>query len=359
MTETTRTILIPSAGGPGSVNLTRSLKLISPPLRTVGLEASPHYLWIAETDVRRLCPKRAEEDRWLEAVGRAVEELGVDFIFPNNSLDGELLSRHESRLGARTFLPSTAAFRLGENKWETWQTLVAASLPVPRTWLVRDRADLEEAFRQVGSPVWVRGAGIPGKGIGVASLPAKTLEQAVQWVEFWNGWGGMIASEYLPGANLTWLGVFDEGRLIASQGRQRDAYVIPHVSPSGITGAPAISHTIRRADINALGPTVCRAIDPALTGPAFVDFKGDAEGRPKITEINVGRLGTTHHFYSAAGANFPELVVRLAFGDPLPAWVRPADVLPEDLYWIRTLDAGPALVSRADIEALSRGGRAH
>ncbi|MBM4354795.1 MAG: hypothetical protein FJ109_13570 [Deltaproteobacteria bacterium] len=345
MTESARRILVPSAGGPGCVNLCRSLRMLPEGAFLVGADASRYYIHLVEADVREPIPPRSDELAWVAAVNRLVERHGLDMVFSNNSLDGAVLSRHRDEVAARLLLPSPEAFAMGENKWETFKTLDAAGIPVPRTWLLEGRQDVEAAFSAAaGAPVWVRGAGIPGRGIGVASLPARTVEQAVQWVEFHSGWGLMAASEYLPGANLTWLGVFLDGELVASQGRQRDAYVIPHVSPSGITGAPAISHTVCRADINELGARVCRAVDGRLTGPAFVDFKEDASGHPRVTEINVGRLGTTHHFYSVAGANFPELVVRLALGESLPGWVRPFDVLPADLYWIRTLDAGPVLV---------------
>jgi len=311
----------------------------------VGADASRFYIHLVEADVRVPIPSRSAEVDWVASVNRLVERHRLDFIFPNNSLDGAVLAKRRKELAAPVFLPSPEAFRIGENKWETWKRLSAAGIPVPRTWLIEKREDIEEAFFAKGdAPVWVRGAGIPGQGIGVASLPARTVEQAVQWVEFHSGWGLMSASEYLPGANLTWLGVFRDGELVASQGRQRDAYVIPHVSPSGITGAPAVSHTVCRPDINELGNRVCLAVDDRLTGPAFVDFKEDASGRPLVTEINVGRFGTTHHFYTVAGANFPGLVLRLALGERLPDWVRPFDVLPPDLYWIRTLDAGPVLV---------------
>ncbi len=351
MTERAKRILVPSAGGPGCVNLCRSLRMLPEGAFLVGADSSRYYIHLAEADVRELIPPRSSEREWIDSVNRLVERHRLELIFPNNSLDGMVLARHREELAAPVFLPSVEAFLTGENKWETWQRVQAAGIPAPRTWLLSARQDVEAAFASLGSgPVWVRGAGIPGRGIGVASLPAKTVEQAVQWVEFHSGWGLMSASEYLPGANLTWLGVFQDGRLVASQGRQRDAYVIPHVSPSGITGAPAISHTVRRADINDLGPLVCRAVDRKLTGAAFVDFKEDSAGRPRVTEINVGRFGTTHHFYSVAGASFPELVLRLALGEPLPGWVRPFDVLPEGLYWIRTLDAGPVLVRGEDLE---------
>ena len=342
------TVLLAGAGGPGAVNMTRSLKLGG--VRTVGGDASPFYIHLAETDVRAPLPRWDDEDAFVAAIRALVEREGVDFILPNNSVEGEIYSRRRDALGAPVFLPSPEAFRVGESKWLSWQRFRDAGLPVPRTELIDSPEDVHRIFDLLPTrPLWVRGAGIPGRGVGVASLPCKTAAQAEQWVDYWDGWGGMVASEYLPGDNLTWLGIFDRGAVVASQGRQRDAYVIPHVSPSGITGAPAICHTVHRADINALGPRAVRAVDPGYTGPAFVDFKGDEDGAPRITEINVGRFGTTHHFYSVAGANFPLLVLALGLGNPLPDWVRPEDVLPPDLYWIRTLDAGPALVRKEDL----------
>jgi predicted ATP-grasp superfamily ATP-dependent carboligase len=344
-------VLVPAAGGPGAINMTRSLKLGYPDIFTAGLDASPWYIHLAETDVRGMAPRWSDEDQYLEAMEKAIKAHSIDLVFPNNSVDGEILSRRGGEISARTFLPSTKAFHVGESKWASWQVFKQAGLPVPKTWLINDSQDMAKVFQELETrPIWVRGAGIPGKGVGVASLPCKTLEQAIQWVDYWNGWGGMIASEFLPGDNLTWLGLYDHGQLIASQCRQRDAYVIPHVSPSGITGAPAVSHTVINQDLNRLGPAAVMAVDPHYHGPAFVDFKGDVEGAPRITEINVGRFGTTHHFYSVAGANFPCLLVALALGLPRPSWVKPTDVLPEGLYWIRTLDAIARLITKEELE---------
>ena len=348
MNDLRTTVLLAGAGGPGAVNMTRSLKLGG--VRTVGGDASPWFIHLAETDVRANLPRWSDEDAFVAAIRSLVDAEGVDFIMPNNSVEGEIYSRRRDALGAPVFLPSPEAFAVGESKWLSWHRFRDAGLPVPRTELVEKAEDVHRIFREIETrPLWVRGAGIPGKGVGMASLPCKTAAQAEQWVDYWDGWGGMIVSEFLPGDNLTWLGVFDRGEVVASQGRQRDAYVIPHVSPSGITGAPAVCHTVHRADINRLGPLAVRAVDPAYTGPAFVDFKGDREGAPQITEINVGRFGTTHHFYSVAGANFPLLVLALGLGHALPAWTRTKDVLPAGLYWIRTLDAGPVLIREDEL----------
>ena len=355
MSETPLRVMVTGAGGPGAVNLSRSLLAMTPQPWILAVDASPHYLLLALGHARARVPRCSDRGAYLEAIAGLARDHAIDFIVPNNSLEIAALSAHRDQLPARTVLPDPPVLAVANSKWASWQVWRDADgVPVPATALLQGPDDVERAFasmqRDVEAPVWVRGAGIPGKGIGVASLPCRTVAQAIQWVDFHAGWGGMIASEFLPGDNLTWMGLFDRGRLVASQGRRRVAYVIPHVSPSGITGAPAISHTISDPEVNAIGEAAVLALDPAYHGVGFVDLKGDGDGQPRVTELNAGRFGTTHYFYTAAGANFPELLLRMAQGQPLG--VPRADILPPDLYWIRTLDAGPVLTTGA---ALGRG----
>jgi carbamoyl-phosphate synthase large subunit len=145
------------------------------------------------------------------------------------------------------------------------------------------------------------------------------------------------------------MGLYDRGELIMSQGRRRLEYVIPHVSPSGITGAPAISETVCVSELNRIGEAAVRALDAKYHGVGFVDLKGDEAGNPRVTELNAGRFGTTHFFYTAAGANFPAALVQLAMGER--PQVPKRDALEAGLTWIRTLDAGPVLTTRDAIES--------
>ncbi|HON24618.1 MAG TPA: hypothetical protein PLS96_01550 [Myxococcota bacterium] len=346
-------VLIPGAGGPGAVNLTRGLKIAPEPIFTVGCDANPYYLQLALTDEKALVPRAANEDEYIQAISNLVTKYDLNFIYPNSSIEMAVLTKHQAELGAKMFLPSLATQQIAASKWETWQTWKNKGVAVPQTMIIDNEADIERAFDQIGSrPIWFRGAGIPGRGIGGAALPCSTPLQARGWIDFYNGYGAFIASEYLPGENLTFLGVFKDGELLASQGRQRDSYVIPHVSPSGITGAPAICHTVHRQDLNQQGLQAVLAIDESYNGVAFVDFKGAADGQILPTEINAGRFGTTHHFYSAAGANFPYYMLKVAFNEPPPTLSK-FNALPPDLYWIRTLDAGPVLISKDELEAKS------
>ena len=252
--------------------------------------------------------------------------------------------RDRALLGsAKTALPQVAVLEIADDKAKTHKCLDAAGVPVPRTRLLESEADLHAAFDEFGRPVWVRGTGAPGLGIGGAALPCRDPDVARAWIEYHGGWGKMAASEYLPGRNLTWMGGFAEGALLAAGSRERLEYVLPHVSPSGITGAPAVSRTIEPGEVADIGQRAVRAIDDRAHGVYFVDLKEDASGSPRVTEINAGRCGTTVHFYTHAGFNFPGLLVDIALGEhaALPS---PNKAVECDLYWVRTLDCGPVLV---------------
>jgi hypothetical protein len=82
-----------------------------------------------------------------------------------------------------------------------------------------------------------------------------------------------------------------------------------------------------------------------------VDLKENDDGVPCATEINAGRMFTTSYFFSFASkvlrgdyyANVPYLYVKLAYKEKMPNMPK-YDVLPEDVYWIRHIDAPAKLV---------------
>lgn len=273
-------------------------------------------------------------------------------VLPTHPVEVRTISQHRDELPhVRLMLPRHETILRAQDKWQTYCLLRDAGVDVPRTYRIGDESDLQRCFDELASrPVWVRGAGVPGAGIGVASLPCRELRHAAAWVDHWRGWGGFIASELLPGRNLTWCALFDEGQLVACQGRERLEYVIPHVSPSGITGAPAVSRTVVSARLRSIAEAAVRAVDQQPHGVFFVDLKEDDAENPRVTEINAGRFGTTIHFYTAAGCNFPYLMIKLAFGESIDGAPLIDPIAPKT-YWIRTLDCGPVLVSDLDDES--------
>jgi biotin carboxylase len=340
-------IVITGAGGPLGANVTRSLRSAPEPVHLVGTEANRWHLPLSLCDVTYRVPYARDKEAYAAALRAVAARNDVQAIIPTHPVEvravAELAASGAlSDLG--TALPELSVIEMADDKVVTQRRLAAAGIPVPETVLLREPADIDRAFAHFGTPVWVRGTGAPGLGIGAAALPCRDREVARAWVVHHDGWGAMAASEFLPGANLTWMAVFANGQLLAQAARQRLEYVLPHVAPSGITGAPAVSQTIARADVRSLGEAAVRALDSRPHGPYFVDCKEDASGAPRVTEINAGRCGTTVQFYTEAGCNFPWLVAQLALGRTVAPAV---DSVEPGLYWVRTLDCGPVLVRGA------------
>jgi len=337
------TVLVTGAGGPIGVNLTRSLRLCKRPLVLIGSDANPLHKPLAITDKIVSLPV-ATSTEYLAQLNDLIEQEGIEAVMPTHPVEVRALAGVRDQVKAKLFLPPTEVIDNGQDKWRSYELFRDGGVPVPKSIRIDGPEDVARAFDELGDPpIWFRGAGVPGRGIGVASLPCTEPGVAQAWVEHHKGYGLMMASEYLPGDNLTWLCVWYEGKLWGSQTRERLEYVIPHVSPSGVTGAPAVARTVRRPEVQAAGEAAVRAVNPGPPhGIFFVDLKSDRDGVPRVTEINSGRFGTTMHFYSAAGYNFPELALTLCLGETPDRVVQ--DPIPEHTYWIRTLDCGPVLL---------------
>ncbi len=358
------TVLITGAGGPLGVNFSRSLRAASgtAELRLIGTDANRWHLPLSLCDQTYRIPFAKAGEGYARALLDIAEREKVDVLIPTHPVEVRAVSllRDAGKLGGmRTALPSSAVLDISDDKARTQSVLQDAGISVPRTRLIASDADLLLAFeelREGDQPVWIRGSGAPGLGIGGAALPCRTTEVARAWIEHHKGWGYMAASEYLPGSNLTWMALFSRGVVVAAAARERLEYVLPHVSPSGITGAPAVSRTVCKPELEIIGEAAVRAIDSDAHGVYFVDFKGDHADLPMVTEINGGRCGTTIHFYTEAGCNFPALLVQLAqhgILEPLPNARR---VIDADQYWVRTLDCGPVLVSDSDFDKYPQAG---
>lgn len=345
------TILVTGAGGPLGVNFTRSIRKGDPKgeYRIIGTDANRWHLPLSLCDETYLIPMAKEHDGYRRAIAEITKREKVQAIIPTHPVEVRAVAelRDKGALGELgTCLPRTHILDVTDDKAATQRILHDIQVPVPKTILLHGVSDLERAFDEYRSagPLWVRGSGAPGLGIGGAALPCTEIGVAKAWIEHHNGWGKMAASEYLPGDNLTWMAAFCHGKLVACAARERLEYVLPHVSPSGITGAPAVSRTIFSEELFDIGERSVRAVDDCPHGVYFVDMKGDGQNKAHVTEINGGRCGTTIHFYTEAGYNFPLLLVKMVLGENVDHLVRGPDAISAGKYWIRTLDCGPVLV---------------
>jgi carbamoyl-phosphate synthase large subunit len=259
-------------------------------------------------------------------------------------------------LKAKVFLPAKETIRICQDKLKSAEKWKENNVPVAKYLELQDEGDVNKAFKELGTPIWIRARhGAGGRG----STFAHNQETAISWIKYWKSrkmdWQ-FIAQEYLPGRNIGFHSLWRNGELITSMARERIEYIYPNLAPSGVTGTPAVQRTIHDKAVNEIGTKAVLAIDPKFSGIACVDLKENKEGQPCVTEINAGRMFTTSFFFSYASkmirkdyyANIPYLYVKLAFEEEMPN-IPKYDILPENIYWIRHIDAPAKLVKDGKI----------
>ncbi|MGF3521800.1 MAG: ATP-grasp domain-containing protein [Candidatus Bathyarchaeia archaeon] len=348
--ESQKRILCTGAGGPAGINFTQSLRVAPEKMYLVGTEANSLFVHLSTADKTYLVP-RARDPAYIDKLNDVIAKEKIEFLHAQPDVEVEAVSENREKLDAPVFLPSKRAVKACQDKLESAKIWHKKNIPVARTLEVKKEADIERAFEEFGSPIWIRArTGAGGKG----STPADNKETAVAWIKYWKArkvdWE-FIAQEHLPGRNIAFHSIWKEGELVTSMARERLEYIYAYLAPSGITGTPAVQKTVHDAEVNKIGTEAVLSIDPNFTGIASVDLKGNAQGVPCVTEINPGRMFTTSFFFSFAskilrkdyGANIPYLCVRLAFKEEIPK-IPQYNVLPADVYWVRHMDAPGRLV---------------
>jgi len=260
-------------------------------------------------------PSASDEDTLLLAAGHA-----VNYVHAQPDEEVLKLSRIRRSLrdaGCATFLPRRDVIDLCQDKWKTYLALSKCGVPVPRTSLS------EADFR--GEKVHIRprvGAG--GKGSYQGWTAGYVNDDNLNTI-----------AELLPGPTVTWQGIYAKGKLIVSQQRKRLEWT------HGDRGSCLVGETYSDAVHNKIALDAIYAVDLHPHGIYGVDMTLDAEGNPRVTEINIGRFFTTIEFFAQAGVNFPDIVCRLALGEDVePIGSNP---LPNGLRWERAIDALPVL----------------
>ncbi len=348
-------ILITGAGGPAGINLVKSLQIASEKMLIVGTEANEHFLHLVPTERKYLVPKAKAPD-YVDRLNEIIRREHIEFLHPQTDVEVEIVSEQRDEIEATLFLPSRSAIRACQDKSESARKWHESNIPVAKFVELRKESDVDKAFEEFGNSIWIRAT--HGAG-GIGSTPALNRETAISWINYWKGRGvgwTFIAQEHLPGRNMAFHSLWKDGDLVTSMARERLEYIYPHLAPSGITGTPAVQKTIHDQEINRIGTEAVLAIDPKFNGIACVDLKANSEGIPCATEINAGRMFTTSFFFSYASqvlrkdcyANIPYLYVKLAYKESIPD-IPKYDILPENVYWIRHIDAPARMVKDGKI----------
>lgn len=343
-------ILVTGAGGPAATNFIRSLRLAPEPFYIVGTDANAFHLTLSRADVNYQLPL-VTDPAYLDELNQLIDREGVGFVHSQPDVEVHFLSRRREEVRAKMLLPAAETIDVCADKLALAECLGRSGVPAAETHAVSDEASLTRAVEALlckHERVWLRarrGAG------GRASLPVTSPEQAVMWVRYWAANGlrvdDFMVSEFLPGREFAFQSLWDHGRLVTSQARERLEYLFGYLTPSGQTSSPALARTVHRADVNETAAAAVRAVDKDAHGVFCADLKENAAGIPCVTEINAGRFFTTSIFFSEAGCNMPYYYIRMAYDEQLPDLPQ-VNAVPEGLYWVRLMDMGDKLLREGE-----------
>lgn len=330
-----RVILITGAGGNASVGFSKCLTNKKDYL-LIGTDSHPSLINFAITDKKYLIP-RADSPSYIKVLNEIIRKEKVDFLHVQPDKEIAVISKKRELIKTNILLPEDRSITIAQDKMSTYLVLKENEVPVPKSILISNEGDVDQAFKRLGSPVWCRSnRGAGGKG----SLLVKSASVAKSWIEHWDGYGSFMISEYLPGKNLGWDSIWFKGKLVSSYTKERLEYAAASSSPSGISGTSGIIKCVRRSDIEKICMDTILAVDNKPNGIFSVDLKENINGKPYVTEINPGRfLSSSTHFFAESGYNLPLIYIELACGKKtLPKFAYPSGKL-----LIRSLDAPPLL----------------
>jgi carbamoyl-phosphate synthase large subunit len=288
-----------------------------------------------------------------DALRFVVGKEQVDLVIPTTDDDVRTVSGLRQALPCRVFLPAPATIALCQDKYALAARLAALGVPVPRTCVVSQLADVEDLFARVAptsSRAWCRirrGTG----SLGATSVAS--AEQARSWIRYWTEMRGIAVadftlSEYLPGRDFACQSIWKEGRVVLLKTTERISYFGGAGGPSGVSSIGAIHKTVREPEVLRVCVAAVESIDRAATGAFSIDLKVDRRGRPCVTEINVGRFLTGSPIFDLTGKhNMTATYVRLALDQPVQI-DEPYDVA-EGYYLIRDLDLLPEILHAEEL----------
>ena len=345
-------IFVGGAGGAPSNNFIRSLRESGRADYLIGTSCVPTDLFLADVDEKYPIPAAADTV-YPDALLRMLSKIRPDFIHLQNDNEVRAVSRLRDQveaLGVKHYLPAAETVENCVDKEKSYQIWQSAGLPVPKTMVLHNPADLKKAFDLYGETIWVRA--IEGAG-GRGALPANNYDFAKIWIDRFNGWGEFTASELLTKDTVTWLSIWHHGELVVAQTRRRLSWNFANRTLSGVTGITGVGETYSDETVDRISQDAIHTIDAKPHGLFAVDMTYDKNGIPNPTEINIGRFFTTHYFFTKAGLNMPKIYCDIALDGNFPSLQKRINPLPDGLIWIRGMDVEPVLTTRSELEAMA------
>jgi predicted ATP-grasp superfamily ATP-dependent carboligase len=255
----------------------------------------------------RRSPSFAKQpEEFLEFVFRLVKNGQYDVLFPTHE-QVYLLSRFRDAFApyVSVALPEFAALERMQNKASFSRLLSELQLPQPETVICRRRRDFERPWR---FPFYLKLAhSTAGGGVFFIENESTLRQQlaALGQANYFATGSEILAQQPARGILSTVQAVFNQGDLVGIHSFEARRLGVGGMS----TARVGAHHPLVREHVKKLGKYL------GWHGPFFIDYFYDRQsGQPEYIEANP-RIGETVNAM-LSGINLPELVVRIARGEP-------------------------------------------
>ena len=352
-----KNILVTGVGGPTPRSFVRAVKLDNEKndgFRFIGVDCNPlaYGLYDRELFDKSFVVPRADSPDYWDTINQIVKEETIEgaVILPEVEVL-EWAKNSSSKLvkSIKTHLPDSNLSRELVNKHRLHELLESTSF-VPKYIRIDPKTySYISVLDEVKQPFWIRST--EGSS-GLGSLKIESEEALAQWISINRGVKEFIASEFLPGRNMACKMLYFNGELKRTACAERVNYIMAKVAPSGITGNTSFGRLINEPGLVARSKMaldlISEKIEKPLNGIFTVDYKEDAKGDPKITEINIRHVAFTSSI-AAGGANIPADSLEMMFTDKLESYERVDYHYPEPLIFLRDVDSVPIVMKESEL----------
>jgi hypothetical protein len=352
-------ILVTGVGGPTPRSFVRAIKWFggeeSGNFEFIGVDCNPLAYGLYDKNLfseSTVVPKASAADYW-DVINRIIEAYDIDgaVILPEvEVIEWSANAAAKLNKKIRLHLPDHKMAAELVNKHKLHELLGDTDY-VPKYALInRDDFSYEKTSAAVGEIFWVRST--EGSS-GLGSLKIASKEKLEQWISINPGVKQFIATEYLPGRNMACKLLYFNGKLVRTACAERVNYIMAKVAPSGITGNTSFGRLLNEPELVKMSVATLESISDQLkaspNGIFTVDYKEDANGVPRITEINIRHVAFTSSI-AACGANLPADTLRGMFmDDPAQMGTVHYEFEPGFIF-LRDVDGQPIIMKEADLK---------
>ncbi len=257
----------------------------------------------------------------------------VRMLLPMEDHTLELLAVHREQFEHITALPIASGVNLdrARDKGEIIRLAQSLGIPVPKTWFIRNLAELNRIQHELPYPVVIKPKRASG-AMGVA-YPRNRHELIDQYHAIHRRFPFPLIQEKIPSQGPGYGASF----LLDQNTNVKAAFVHKRLREYPVTGGASTARiSVKNDHILEMAVTLLKALD--WYGVAMVEFKMDPrDNTPKLMEINPRFWGSLA-LAIESGVNFPYLLYKMALGQnfkPVETyqtgvvcrWLLPGDLL--------------------------------